>query len=129
MTEHMTYFVNCDKDQYLTHEDVLIKLSNKIDMNNVDEIQCMSINNIGQLCLNGIDKIGLSSEVTINNNKCSICLEQLKIKETQYSFNHCGHIYHKKCIIVHFNACKLNVCTLCNINDCMIKIGVLCEDN
>jgi len=56
-----------------------------------------------------------------------MCTEQYKIKEIKYSFNNCGHTFHKQCVIAHFNECKFNICTSCDMNSCMLLLCALCD--
>ena len=109
-----SYLIKIDSDINQEKDEIFKYILNNIDINKVDEIKCISSQEIGMICQNKLKQLGKTFKQKEEcEDICQVCDNNFNLREVIFSFNECEHKFHKKCMSKHFKTCKTNICPCC----------------
>ena len=109
-----SYLITIDNEFHSEKDEILKYITENIDMQSIDEIQCISADDIGILCKNNIKQLGSTTRCkVVNDDTCKVCNDTYKCREVIFSFSNCEHKFHKKCMTKYLKTCKTNICPCC----------------
>ena len=109
-----SYFIKIDNDPQQEKDEILKYILSNIDIQAIDEIKCITSDEVGMMCRNKLKLLGSTfkqKEETVDI--CKICDDDFKTREVIFSFNNCEHKFHKKCMNKYLKTCKTNICPCC----------------
>jgi hypothetical protein len=109
-----SYIITIDTDPLIEKDEILKYILDNVDIQTVDEIKCITSEQIGLMCKNNLKRIGSTVKQKKDTDEiCQVCNDTFKIREVIFTFNNCIHKFHKKCMTTHLKKCKTNVCPCC----------------
>jgi hypothetical protein len=109
-----SYLITIDNEFHHEKDEILKYILENIDIQSIDEIKCISSDDIGDLCKKNIKQLGKTFKCKEDTNDiCHVCDDIFKCKEIIFSFSNCEHKFHKKCMTKHLKTCKTNICPCC----------------
>lgn len=109
-----SYFIKIDTDPHQEKDEILDYILNNVDIQSIEEIKCISSDEIGMLCRSNLKQLGSTfKQKEETDNICKVCDDIFKTHEVIFSFNNCEHKFHKKCMNKYLKTCKINICPCC----------------
>lgn len=109
-----SYLITIESDPMQEKDEILRYILNNIDIQTIDEIKCITAEEIGILCKNNIKQMGTTFKQKNNVDEiCNVCNSIFMSNQMIFSFAKCKHKFHKKCMTKYLKTCKTNICPCC----------------
>ena len=109
-----SYLITIESDPDQEKDELLNYILSNVDIQTIDEIKCITAQEVGILCKNNIKQMGSTfKQKTDTEEVCTVCDNLFISNQMIFSFSNCKHKFHKKCMSKHLKTCKTNICPCC----------------